>query len=396
MTEERVKKFLKTAILIGISLIIGSLITIFIKDNNHKILDSDPLEKRKEFKSLYEAYDAIMDDYYKDVDGSTLIDGALDGMLNSLKDKHSMYFDKESKDDFDAELEGTYYGIGAQIQLTNEGKIKIVKVFDDSPAAKAGLKEEDIILTIDGKSVYGLDVSSVASMLKSSKVEKSKIVVDRDSKEIEFLVTKSNVNLLSVSSEMLKYDNKNIGYISVSIFGQKTYSQFINALEKLEEKNINSLIIDLRGNSGGYLYTVTNMLELFIDKGKVLYQIQSNEGITKYKAVTKSKRDYNIVIIIDESSASASEIMAAAMKEQTSTVLVGKTTYGKGTVQTTLNLSNGSMIKYTIEKWLTPNGSNIDGEGIKPDYEVDLSEDYINNPIKENDNQLQKAIELLR
>ena len=159
---------------------------------------------------------------------------------------------------------------------------------------------------------------------------------------------------------------------------------------------MDSLIIDLRGNTGGYLYTVTNMLEMFIDKGNVIYKMQTNNGITEYKTITNGKKDYSIVILIDENSASASEIMAAAMKEKYNAILVGKTTYGKGTVQATKDLSNGTMIKYTIEKWLTPSGESIDGEGIKPDYEITQSEEYMNNPTQENDLQLQKALELLK
>ncbi len=384
---------IKLAILVCLSFIVGSLTTLLIKDNNVEITEYNSLGVRNEFESIYKAYDSIMDNYYEDVDGNKLIDGALNGMLNSLEDQHSIYFDKESKEEFDAELQGTYYGIGAQIQLTVDGTIKITKVFDDSPAKKVGLKEGDIFVSIDGESVDGLNAADVASKLKSETKKTAKIVIKRDDKELEFNVTKANVNLLSVSSEML---DDNIGYISVSIFGKKTYSQFVDALNKLEKDNMNSLIIDLRGNTGGYLNVVTDMMDLFIEKNKVLYKIQSSEGIREYKSIGRDKKDYKVVILVDEQSASASEIMAAAMKEQYSATLVGKTTYGKGTVQTTVDLPNGSMIKYTIEKWLTPSGDNIDGQGIKPDYDIELSEDYVNNPIKENDNQLQKAIELLK
>ena len=187
-----------------------------------------------------------------------------------------------------------------------------------------------------------------------------------------------------------------IGYISVTLFSKNTYSQFKEALEKLEKENMKSLIIDLRGNTGGYLSTVTDMMELFVGKDKVLYKIQTNDGTTEYESQKDNNRKYDIVILIDNSSASASEIMAATMKENYGAKLVGKTTFGKGTVQTTKKLSDGTMIKYTIEKWLTPAGNNIDGEGIKPDYDVDLPEDFESNPTAENDSQLQKAFELLK
>lgn len=395
------KKYIKLAILAVVSMIIGSVITIAIKDFDVAKVNTNKTEvsyskTKKGFDSLYETYDTIMSEYYKDVDSDKLIEGAINGMLESLDDEHTMYFDKKSKEEFDSELSGNYYGIGAQIQLTSDETIKITKVFDDSPAKKAGLKEEDVFVSVDGTSVKGKSATEVANMLKSDSVKTSTIVVKRNDKELTFKVTKENITLFSVSSEMLDNNGKNVGYLSVSIFGQKTYSQFKDALIKLEKQDMDSLIIDLRGNTGGYLSTVTNMLEEFIDKGNVIYQIQSSSGVKQYKTVKASEKKYKIVVLIDGGSASASEIMSAAMKEVYGATLVGQTTYGKGTVQTTKNLSNGSMIKYTIEKWLTPSGKNIDKEGIKPDYEVELGDSYKDNPTKENDAQLQKALDLLK
>lgn len=395
------KKYIKLALLAVVSMIIGSVITIAIKDFDVAKVNTNKTEvsyskTKKGFDSLYETYDTIMSEYYKDVDSDKLIEGAINGMLESLDDEHTMYFDKKSKEEFDSELSGNYYGIGAQIQLTSDETIKITKVFDDSPAKKAGLKEEDVFVSVDGTSVKGKSATEVANMLKSDSVKTSTIVVKRNDKELTFKVTKENITLFSVSSEMLDNNGKNVGYLSVSIFGQKTYFQFKDALTKLEKQDMDSLIIDLRGNTGGYLSTVTNMLEEFIDKGNVIYQIQSSSGVKQYKTVKASEKKYKIVVLIDGGSASASEIMSAAMKEVYGATLVGQTTYGKGTVQTTKNLSNGSMIKYTIEKWLTPSGKNIDKEGIKPDYEVELGDSYKNNPTKGNDAQLQKALDLLK
>lgn len=392
----KVRNYIKIAIGSMISMIVGSLITLYIKEEKCVGKEFNISHEYEKFKPLYEAYETIKDEYYNEVDNNKLVEGAINGMMESLGDKHTMYFNKESKEDFDTELSGSYYGIGAQIQFTDDNRVKIIKIFDGSPAEKSGLKVNDIFVSIDGQSTEGMNATDVASILRSDSIKTSKIVVNRNGKDIEFSVTKANVTLFSVSSDMIQEDDKNIGYISVSIFGQKTYLQFSDAIKKLENKKMDSLIIDLRGNTGGYLYTVTSMLELFIDRGNVIYKMQTNDGTTEYKTMTNSKKDYKIVILIDEGSASASEIMAVAMKEKYSAVLVGKTTYGKGTVQATKNLSNGTMIKYTIEKWLTPSGNNIDGEGIVPDYEIDQSEDYFNNPSRENDLQLQKALELLR
>lgn len=394
--SEKIRKNIRLLIIVVISMMFGSIITIFLKDSNIKNVKKVSSTEYSEFEPLYEAYDHIKNEYYKNIDTTTLVDGAIDGMLNSIGDKHTMYFDKESKKEFEQELSGTYYGIGAEIQLNSDKTVSIRKIFNDSPAAKAGLKVNDIFVSIDGKSTEGKNASDVANMLKSSTVKKSTVVIKRNGEEKSYKIEKENITLFSVSSNMINSDNKKIGYISISLFGQKTYSQFYNALSDLEKENMSSLIIDLRGNSGGYLTTVTQMLSIFMDKDTVIYKMKTKNKIVDYNSLMAGKKDYKVVILVDENSASASEIMASSMKEKYGATLVGKTTYGKGTVQSTANLSDGTMIKYTIQEWLTPNGNSINGKGIKPDYEVDLSEEYKNNPTNDNDNQLQKAIEILK
>ena len=395
MDKVKVRKYLRLASVIVFSMMVGSVITMFIKGDNFLIKGKTTTKKAgySEFEPLYETYDTLTKEYYKDVDSKKLIEGAINGMLGALGDQHTIYFDEKSKDDFDTQLQGKYYGIGAQIQYVEENKVKITTIFDGSPAEKAGLKVGDIFVSIDGKSTDGMDANDIASVLKSDKVSKSKLIMNRDGKEIEIEITKDNITLLSVSSKMLEDD---IGYINVSLFGKLTNDQFKEAIKKLEKKDMKSLIIDLRGNTGGYLSTVTDMLETFVKKDKILYKIESNDGIKEYKSSAKDVKKYDIVVLVDGISASASEIMAASLKYNCDAKLVGKTTFGKGTVQITKNLSNNTMIKYTVEKWLTPEGNNLDGEGIKPDYDVDLTEDYANEPTDENDTQLQKAIEILK
>ena len=395
MDKVKVRKYLRLASVIVFSMMVGSVITMFIKGDNFLIKGKTTTKKAgySEFEPLYETYDTLTKEYYKDVDSKKLIEGAINGMLGALGDQHTIYFDEKSKDDFDTQLQGKYYGIGAQIQYVEENKVKITTIFDESPAEKAGLKVGDIFVSIDGKSTDGMDANDIASVLKSDKVSKSKLIMNRDGKEIEIEITKDNITLLSVSSKMLEDD---IGYINVSLFGKLTNDQFKEAIKKLEKKDMKSLIIDLRGNTGGYLSTVTDMLETFVKKDKILYKIESNDGIKEYKSSAKNVKKYDIVVLVDGISASASEIMAASLKYNCDAKLVGKTTFGKGTVQITKNLSNNTMIKYTVEKWLTPEGNNLDGEGIKPDYDVDLTEDYANEPTDENDAQLQKAIEILK
>lgn len=396
MNKKRIDDYLKLSIIIVVSMIFGSAVTIFLKDNRNLPKNIVSNSEYKDFDPLFEAYDYIESKYYKKVDKNKLIDGAISGMLEATGDKHTNYFNKKAKESFEEELAGSYYGIGSVIQLNEDKTVSISKIFTGSPAEKAGLKVGDIFLKIDGKSTKGKNTSEVSEMLKSDKNRTSKILIKRNDEEKEFEVTKENITLFSVSSEMKKENGKNIGYIGVSLFGEKTYSQFLEALSKLEMQNMDSLIIDLRGNSGGYLTIVTEMLSIFMDNQTVIYKIKSKDKVEDYKSVFPGKKDYKVVILVDNNSASASEIMASSMKEKYGAIIVGKTTYGKGTVQTTANLSNKGMIKYTIQEWLTPNGNSIDGKGVKPDYDVDLDENYKNNPIIENDNQLNKALELLK
>ena len=390
--EKQVKRIALYSLFFLIGILLGSIFTFLLNPKTRIVKTNQQFDNSK-FEPLYETYDALKESYYKDVSDETLINGAINGMMESLDDQHSMFFDKDAKKDFEDELAGNYYGIGAEIKQTSDEEVMINKVFDGSPAKKAGLKTGDIFVSIDGKSTKGKTPSEIAKNLKSKSKDTSTIVVRRDNEEITIKVQKDIVDLLSVSSEML--DN-NVGYIAVSIFGEKTYNQFESALNKLEKENMNSLIIDLRGNSGGYLSTVTNMISEFVDTNTVIYQMKTRKGITPYKSINNKTKNYKIIVLVDENSASASEIMASAMQEQYKATLVGVTTYGKGTVQEPKDLSNDTLIKYTIQEWLTSNGNSINEKGVKPDVEVNLSEEYKNNPIRENDNQLQKAIELAK
>lgn len=396
--EVKIENYLKRdnsvkVLFLLIGVMIGVLFSyLLFNSNNSSNTIIKNSSKNKKFDSIYETYEAIKEKYYKDVDDETLINGAIDGMMKSLEDKHSMFFNQDEKKNFETELSGTYYGIGAEIKQATNEEVMINKVFDDSPAEKAGLKSGDIFISIDSEPSKGKTTSEIATNLRSEKKDSSKIVIRRGEEEIEFVVKKDNVTLLSVSSEML--DN-NIGYIAVGIFGEYTYNQFTKALSELEKNGLKSLIIDLRGNSGGYLSTVTQMISEFVDQETVIYQMRTREGTEKYGAINNRTKDYKVVILIDGDSASASEIMASALQEQYNATLVGLTTYGKGTVQETLDLSNGTLIKYTIQEWLTSKGNSINDKGIKPDIEVKLDEKYFDNPTRENDNQLQKAIEIL-
>ena len=374
-----------------IGALLGAATTYLLLPNKAIYINNNLNDKKLE--PVYEAYNTIKNEYYKDIDDSKIIDGMINGIMLSTGDKHTMFFDEEAKKEFETELGGTYYGIGAQIYQTEDNNVAISRIFSNSPASKADLKIGDMFISIDGESMLGKTPTEVSTILRSSESNKATIVIKRGEEELTIEVEKSTVEIDSVDSE--KLDN-NIGYIEIGMFTALTDDQFYDALVKLENEGISSLIIDLRGNGGGYLSTVTNIISRFVDTKTVIYQIKDKNKTEKYYSLNNNVLNYKVVILVDENSASASEIMASALQEQYGAILVGKTTYGKGTVQEMKNLSNNTMIKYTIEEWLTSNGNSIDGVGVKPDYEVELGDEYFSNPVKENDAQLQKAIELLR
>ena len=388
--DSRIITISKYAIVSLISLLLGAIgMYIYYNSGSDKIVKSTS----DKYEILDEVTDILDKEYYKDIDDDKLIEGAISGLVASIGDKHTSYFTKKEAKDFKESLSDSYYGIGAVIYKSVDNEITIRRIFDDSPAKKAGLQAGDVLLSIDGKSTEGMEVDKVASTLKSSKSSKAKLIIRRDGKELTIDITKSTVPLKSVSYEML---DDNIGYIIVDMFGESTYQEFTAALNDLESKGMKSLIIDLRDNGGGYLSTVLYMASEFLDSSKVVLQTREADGTPSkvYHSVSDSSKNYKVVVLINENSASASEIMTAALKEQYGATIVGKKSYGKGTVQLTKNLSNGGMLKYTTEEWLTSNGNSINEVGIEPDIEVDLGEEYLKNPLdKKNDAQLQKAIE---
>ena len=373
-----------------LGVLIGASTVYLLLGNNKTIIKTGYDSK---FEPVFEAYETIKNEYYKDIDDSKLIDGMINGIMLATEDKHTMFFNEEQTNDFLTDLSGSYYGIGAQIYQTDDEYVTISRVFKKSPAEKAGLQIGDKFVSIDGESMKGKTPTEVSTILRSSESSKATIVIKRGEEEKTIEVEKSVVEIDSVYSE--KLDN-NIGYIEINTFSSLTDDQFTEALYGLENEGINSLIIDLRGNGGGYLSTVTNIISRFVDRKTPIYQIKNRNNIEKAYSLNDNKLNYKVVILIDENSASASEIMCSALQEQYGAILVGKTTYGKGTVQEMRPLSNKTMFKFTTEEWLTSKGNSINDVGVKPDYEVDLGEEYFNNPIDENDAQLQKAIELLK
>ena len=364
-----------------------SILTILNKGKNYFVLS-------KELAKFVDAYDAIVNNYYKEVDKDKLVESAINGMVSSIGDEYTSYSDKDVTDNFNETVNGKYMGIGALI-MKNEKDLVIYKVFEDSPSYKAGLKDGDIILKLDDKDTKDMSVNDIASIVKNDDNKEVKLLVKRGEENLDITIVKDMVELPVVSGKVINHNDKKIGYISLSIFSSVASEQFNKELVKLEKEGISGLVIDVRGNSGGYLTTVTDIASYFLKKGDIIYKLEVNDKVTVRKDKTKESRDYPVAVLIDKNSASASEILASSIKESYNGYVVGTNSYGKGTVQQTLVLSDGSMIKYTIEKWLTPLGNWINEEGVIPTNYVELSSEYLNNPVFENDNQLNKALELV-
>ena len=347
-----------------------------------------------EMKKFIKDYNEIKENYYEDINDKEILKKALESVVNSLGDPYSTVIDNSLSNSINTELKGQYSGFGIQIANTKDNRILIVSIIDDSPALEAGLKAGDIILKMDGESVEGKTTDEFTKLVKGSNKQTITLTLLRDNKEIDIAVTRKIVTLKSVSSKIFEQDGKKVGYIYISIFAANTDSQFKKELIDLEKKGINSLIIDVRDNTGGHLTSVENIISMFLDKKHVIYQIESKGKTTKTYSKNNDSKKYKVVMLVNENSASASEMLTAAMKEEYGSEVVGMKTFGKGTVQEVGNTSNTNLnYKITTKKWLTPKGNWINKKGIEPTIKVELSKDYIKNPSEETDNQLKTAIE---
>lgn len=381
--------FIELISIIIVSLFLGAIVGNIITYDKENIVFNSVPEELDEFVTTY---NTINNSYYKKISKDKLVDAAIEGMLSFLDDPYSEYMNKTDSTEFNETVNGEYDGIGITI-ISDNDEVKIVSVFDNSPAKKIGLKAGDKIAAINDEKVATKNTEQISKLIKNSK--KVKIKVIRDNEEKEYTIKKGTVDIPSVTSKMIDKDNK-IGYISISIFSSNTYKEFNKALEKLEKNNMKALVIDVRNNPGGHLDQVSDIIDLFLNKNDVMYQIKNNGKKKKVYAATNSKRKYKIAVLINKNSASASEILAAALKDSYNSSVVGVNSYGKGSVQKQYKLSNGSSIKYTVKKWYTPKGESIDKKGVEPTEIIEQSENYFNDPSIDNDTQLQKVIEIVK
>lgn len=349
--------------------------------------DASSEEKLSVLKGL------IDENYIGDVDEEALEEGIYKGYIQGLEDPYSVYYNEEETKDLYETTEGEYSGIGAVLsQDLESGVITLVQIYEDSPAAKAGLKDNDILTKVGDIEVTGVDLSEVVTYIKGEKGTDVDLTVLRgeDAEEITVTATRDTVEAQTVKYEMLEGQT---GYLSVSEFDSVTYAQYEEALNELTDQGMTGLIVDLRNNPGGNLNTVCEMLDLVLPKGTIVYT-EDKDG-KRETATSDDEHQINVpmVVLVNGNSASASEIYAGAIQDYGIGKIVGTQTYGKGVVQQIFDLGDGTSVKLTIAEYFTPNGRSIDGEGITPDVEVEYEADE-NNP--EADNQLEKALEVMK
>lgn len=319
---------------------------------------------------IINTYKNLSNNYYGKVSSDDLENAAIKGMIESLDDPNSIFLSDNYSDDFNESVDGKYIGIGIDVALEDD-YYKIINVKKDSTAEEAGLKVGDYIIKIDDVDCKNITSDELSSLVSGNINSTLKMTVNRDDEEKNFTVKRMYIDIINVSDQIYTANNKKIGYINISLFSSNTYNQFLESYKTISNEGIDSLIIDLRNNPGGHLNQARKILEIFFNKKTILYQLKNKDKITKVYSSNNKKTNYPIVILINEDSASAAEVIAACFKDNyKKATIIGTNSYGKSTVQKSQTLTTGRTIKYTVEEWLTPKGKSIEGKGVTPDIVV--------------------------
>ena len=401
--NNRSPKIYKTLMLIVITAFITfmitslSLYTYFSK--NFAIEDSYGTNISSSTNGIFSKIRSVINKYYlwkDDIDENKLQESAIAGYVEGLGDPYTEFISKDEMKEFTEEITGTFYGIGIYMTADNEKGIIVYYPIPESPAEKAGIKAGDIIKKVDGKEFGYNDFNEIADFIKGQEGSKVKLTIERDGEQMDVEITREKITTNPITTEMLE---GNIGYVKVPSFDSETADHFKEKVEALIKDGSKSLIIDLRNNGGGILDESTEIADLFLEKGKTIITTKNNKD---KEEITKAKKDqiFNlpIVILSNKNTASASEILIGALKDNGRAKVIGKKTYGKGVIQTVITLSDGSGVKITTAEYYTPSGEAINKVGIKPDIEVELPDKVTNIYAieKKDDTQLQKAIEELK
>lgn len=351
-------------------------------------------DQKLDLSLFWEAYNRIENQYIdsKHLDEKKLVHGAIRGMVNSLDDPHTKFFNPEESKRFLEEVSGHYEGVGMEVGL-REDKIKIISPIENTPADRVGVRPGDEIIKINNKSTSGMSLEEAVDIMRGKEGTDVNITIIRNEEKKQLTLTRDRIKIPSIDFKVLEDD---IAYLKIHYFHQNLLNEFNKIVPKITSSNTNKMIIDLRNNPGGALNSALEVAEYFVDKGDVIVKSQGINGKIEevYKAESSSvKLNHELVILINKGSASASEILAAALRYHNNAKIVGETSYGKGSIQTMVNLSDMSNLKITISHWVTPGGKLIKGKGIKPDYQVSLDKADFES---KKDPQLDKAIEILK
>lgn len=325
--------------------------------------------ERREFEKLYTAYDQIQNQYFEDVDRDVLVNGAINGMVDSLEDPYSDYMNEEEASQFLEGISSSFQGIGAEVQERG-GYITVVSPIKNSPAEKAGVLPNDQIIAVDGESIQGFTTTEAVMLIRGEKGTEVTLTIVRgeNAEPIDITIVRDEIPIETVYAEMV---GDNVAHIQVTSFSENTYQELLDAIEEMEAEGMEALVMDVRQNPGGLLDVALDISDLFIEEGNPLFEVQAKGAEPEiYMSTAGTKIDIPVTMLIDGGSASASEILAGAMNESADIKLVGEKTFGKGTVQTANDLQDGSNLKFTTAKWLTPDGNWIHEKGIQPDVEI--------------------------
>lgn len=395
----------KTITFVVILLIISNILTFGIT-NMVAIKTKDKVTiSRKEYEELSTAYEKyakalnleayVKENYLREVSDEQLFEGQLKGLFQGLEDPYSVYMTKDEFKDFTEHTKGVYGGIGVIVTPGEDNLITVVAPIEGTPGEKAGLKTGDKIIKVEDQEFTADNMDKAVKLMKGKPKTEVNITVLRKDKEgknqyIDMNIMREEIRLITVKSSLIDED---IGYIRITSFDELTYKDFKKEMDSLTKQNISGLILDLRYNPGGLLDVCVDITDEFLDEGVIVYT-ETRKGERYYENSTKKHTDIPLVVLVNEGSASASEIFAGAIKDRDRGILIGNKTFGKGVVQRIKQMSDGSGFKLTTSEYFTPNGTNIHGIGIEPDIVVDLPEDVeeIGVDNLEEDTQLKSAI----
>ena len=397
MNNDKLKRIYRVIMLIIVVALVTFVLTsvfLYNKLGTSSIFNTGISGENTELlRKIYNVKSILDNKYVSKINEEDLVNGAIKGYVDGVGDEYTQYFTKEEMENFYSEIEGNYVGIGIyMIQNTEDNTIVVLYPIEGSPAQAAGIQTGDVIKKVDGIEFTGEEFDQISSKIKGKEGTKVTLEIERSGQILTLEIERKSIDLYPIESELLE---NNIGYINITSFDSDCAKEFKTVYENLSKANITSLIIDLRNNGGGIVAEALDIADYVLDKNQVILITKDKEGKERIeKSTNKPIIDVPIVILTNENTASASEILTAALRENNKAVIVGEKTYGKGVIQELYTLSDGSGLKVTVEEYYTPNRSKINGIGITPDVEASPSEDIIVE--MEQDKQLQEAIKILK